>query len=253
MGTFTVSVQPTHATKNGAATPAHEEACERVAARFDERWLRIYAGRKLRNDPIFLAAFELFAASAQPLVDVGCGVGLLAFYLRERNFLGPITGLDLDARKIARAQAVATSGYRDLQFIEQDVCAPIAQSGNIVIFDCLHYLRPGDQTLLLERLAARVMPGGTLIIRDCPRDGNVRFWLTRLAERFAQLTRWNLNVPLHFPSLAEISAVFDEERFSRRVAPLWGRTPFNNHLFIFRRRAGQLQSLRQDASVIGTR
>ena len=61
-----MSVQPTHATKNGAATPAHEEACERVAARFDERWLRIYAGRKLRNDPIFLAAFELFAASAQP-------------------------------------------------------------------------------------------------------------------------------------------------------------------------------------------
>jgi SAM-dependent methyltransferase len=229
-------VPPSHATKNGATAPAHEEACKRVAARFGERWLRIYAGWKLRADPIFLAAFELFSGSDQPLVDVGCGVGLLAFYLRERNFLGPITGLDRDSRKIARAQAVAAGGYQDLQFIEQDVCAPIAQSGNIVIFDCLHYLRPDDQVRLLERLAARLVPGGALIIRDCARDGNARFWLTRLAERFAQITSWNLKVPLHFPSRAEIFGVFDEERFSGSVAPLWGRTPFNNHLFIFRRR-----------------
>ena len=232
-----MSVQPSHATKNGATAPTHEEACARVAAHFHERWLRFYARRKLRDDPIFRTAFEMFAASNQPLVDVGCGVGLLAFYLRERNFLGPITGLDRDARKVARAQAVAAAGYRDLQFIEQDVCAPIAQSGNIVLFDSLHYLQPNDQARLLERLAARLAPGGTLIIRDCPRDGNARFWLTRLAERFAQMTTWNIQVPLHFPSRAEIFAAFDETRFSRSVAPLWGRTLFNNHVFIFRRRA----------------
>lgn len=233
-----MSVQPSHATKNGVTAPTHEEACARVAAHFGERWLRIYAGRKLRTDPIFSTAFELFADSNQPLVDVGCGVGLLAFYMRERNFLGPITGLDRDARKMARARAVAAGGgYHGLQFVEQDVCAPIAQSGNIVLFDSLHYLPPAEQAHLLERLAARVAPGGTLIIRDCLRDGNARFWLTRLAERFAQMTTWNINTPLHFPSRAEIFAAFDETQFSHSVTPLWGRTPFNNHLFIFRRRA----------------
>ena len=46
-----------------------------------------YAGRKLRRDPIFPAAYELLRESNEPLLDVGCGVGLLAFYLRERNFL----------------------------------------------------------------------------------------------------------------------------------------------------------------------
>ena len=65
----------------------HEEACARVAARFEERWLRIYVNWKLRTDPIYLTAFDLFRNSDQPLVDIGCGVGLLAFYLRERNFL----------------------------------------------------------------------------------------------------------------------------------------------------------------------
>ena len=223
--------------KNGTAASAHEEACARVAARFEERWLRIYAARKLRSDPIFPVAFELFRASHQPLVDVGCGVGLFAFYLRERNFLAPISGLDHDGRKIARAQAVAERAYPDLRFIEQDVCAPIALSGNIVLFDLLHYLPPNKQALLLERLAGCVAPAGMLVVRDCPRDGNARFWLTHLAERFAQTTTWNMKAPLHFPTREKICAAFDDRQFTRTVAPLWGRTPFNNHLFIFRRRA----------------
>jgi SAM-dependent methyltransferase len=197
----------------------------------------MYARWKLRSDPIFLAAFELLRESSTPLLDAGCGVGLLAFYLRERNFLPPISGLDRDSRKIERANAVKSGVYHDLDFIEQDVCDPIAQTGNIVLFDLLHYLCPNEQASLLSRLAARVAPGGLLVIRDCPRDGSPRFWLTHLAERFAQATTWNIRVPLHFPTREKIFAAFDQERFSNTVAPLWGRTPFNNHLFIFRRRA----------------
>jgi SAM-dependent methyltransferase len=237
IGILTLSAQQNHAMKNGSSDSAHEEACVRVAARFAQRWLRIYASRKLRADPIFPAAFELFHASSQPLVDLGCGIGLLAFYLRERNFLAPVCGLDRDGRKIERARAVAASAYHDLQFIEQDVSRPIAPSGNIVLFDLLHYLPPDEQANLLERLAARVPPGGKLVIRECPRDRNTRFWLTRLAERFAQTTTWNLKGPLHFPTRESICAAFDDEQFSGVVRPLWGRLPFNNHLFVFRRRA----------------
>jgi 2-polyprenyl-3-methyl-5-hydroxy-6-metoxy-1,4-benzoquinol methylase len=197
----------------------------------------MYARRKLRSDPIFPTAFELLRESRQPLVDVGCGVGLLAFYLRERNFLPPISGLDRDGRKIERANAVAAGIYHDLDFIEQDVCESIPQTGNVVLFDLLHYLRPNDQARLLDRLAPRVAPGGMLVIRECPRDGNARFWLTHLAERFAQTTTWNMKTPLHFPAREQIFAAFAEDEFSRTVVPLWGRTPFNNHLFIFRRHA----------------
>ncbi len=230
-----MSVQQSHATKIGAAAITHEEACARVAGRFGERWLRIYAGRKLRSDPIFPVAFELFRNSSEPLLDVGCGVGLLAFYLRERNFRAPINGLDTDLRKISRARTVAEGVYRDLQFIAQDVSASIAPGGNIVLFDLLHYLSPNDQARLLERLASRVPPGGMLVIRDCPRDRSARYWITHLAERFAQTTTWNIHAALHFPTRQEIFAAFNEDQFGRSVAPLWGRTPFNNHLFIFRR------------------
>jgi 2-polyprenyl-3-methyl-5-hydroxy-6-metoxy-1,4-benzoquinol methylase len=223
--------------KNGSSAIAHETACSRVAANFRERWLRTYVGKKLRTDPIFPAAFELLRASRQPLVDIGCGVGLLAFYLRERDFVEPITGFDRDSRKISRARVVAERAYPELSFIEQDIREPIAALGNVVVFDLLHYLSPNEQMALLERFAARVAPDGMLIVRDSPREGNVRFWLTYLAERFAQATTWNMNVELHFPTRDKICAPFDEQDFSWSIRPLWGRTPFNNHLFIFRRRA----------------
>jgi 2-polyprenyl-3-methyl-5-hydroxy-6-metoxy-1,4-benzoquinol methylase len=233
-----LSAHQSHAKKNGtAANAAHECACRRAAARFGERWLRLYAGRKLRGDPIFSAAFELLRDSPLPLVDLGCGVGLLAFYLRERNFLPPISGLDRDGRKIARANAVTNGVYYDLEFIEQDVCEPIAQTGNVVLFDLLHYLSPNEQARLLERLAPRIAPSGLLVIRDCPRDRNARFWLTHLGERFAQTITWNIRTPLHFPTREKILAAFNDDQFTHSIQPLWGKTPFNNHLFIFRRRA----------------
>lgn len=226
--------------KNGNATAAeHERACTRVTGRFDELWLRFYVGRKLRSDPIFPAAFSLLGRSELPLLDVGCGVGLLAFYLRERHFRPAIVGVDRDGRKIQRARAARARGdYARLEFVEQDAGAPFHQRGNVVLFDLLHYLAPNEQRTLVERLAPQVAPGGMLIIRDCPRDDNARFWLTWMAERFAQGTTWNLRTPLHFPTREEIAAAFSPNEFSCSVEPLWGATPFNNHLFIFRRRAG---------------
>ncbi len=224
---------------NAAAASAHEHACARVAARFGEHWLRLYAGRKLRSDPVFPAAFGLLQHSHEELIDIGCGVGLLGLYLRERNFQPPIVGIDRDRRKIARARA-ASAGYPSLEFIEKDAGENLERTGSLVLFDVLHYLSPNEQERLLNRLLPRVVPGGLLVIRDCPRDRNTRFWLTFLAERFAQIITWNVAAPLHFPSRDQICGRFSPDEFESTIEPLWGATPFNNHLFIFRRHAAEV-------------
>jgi 2-polyprenyl-3-methyl-5-hydroxy-6-metoxy-1,4-benzoquinol methylase len=215
----------------------HENACRRVARRFPERWLRSYALRKLRTDPAFPAAYDWLCREEGPVTDLGCGVGLLPFYLRERNWQGSVTGVDCDGRKIGRARRAAEGNYADISFLEQAAADSVPSAGHIVLFDLLHYCAPNEQRNLLDRLAARLAPGCLVLIRDCPREPNRRYWLTHLAERFAQAVTWNLQTPLHFPTRAEIAAPFEEERFGRSLRPLWGRTPFNNHLFVFRRHA----------------
>jgi len=216
----------------------HETACARVATQFRERWLRNYVRGKLRRDRIYSAAYDLLGHSAEPILDVGCGVGLLAFYLRERACLQPILGLDLDARKIGCGAKIAARGYRDVELRFHDVEADLPDfRGNVALFDILHYLPTRTQTALLTRLAERVAPGGLLVIRDSPREMRPRYWITWLAEKFAQTISWNVDVALHFPSCASIDDVFDGREFERESRPLWGASPFNNHIFIFRRRA----------------
>lgn len=215
---------------------SHASACARVAARFRTGWLRLYVASKLRSDPAYPAAYELLRDSGEPLLDIGCGLGLLAFYLRERDFRAPVTGLDSDPRKIARAREITENNYEALDFQVQDIReATIRFSGNVALLDLVHYLNPVAQETLLRRLQNQIAPGGLLLLRDCPRDYNARFWMTYLAERFAQGVSWIASPQLHFPSRESINSCFGNSEFSCECRPLWGTTPFNNHLFIFRR------------------
>jgi 2-polyprenyl-3-methyl-5-hydroxy-6-metoxy-1,4-benzoquinol methylase len=213
----------------------HEEACARISALFRPRWLRHYAAGKLRGDEIFRAAYELLRDSAEPILDVGCGVGLLPFYLRMRGMNQPVTGLDLDGSKIQHARSAAMkAGFSGLTFLEQDATRELPElHGNIALFDALHYLHPAAQTKLLAQLAARVAPGGMLLLRDCPRDSSARFWATYLGEIFAQTISWNVGGALHFPTRASINEAFRGEVFAREERPMFGGGPFNNWLFIF--------------------
>ena len=216
----------------------HEPACARVVAQFPQRWLRGYVQSKLRRDPVYPAAYELFRDSDEPILDIGCGLGLLALYLRERGCRQPIVGLDVDERKIRQGSEIAAARYRDVDLRRHDVREPIGSfSGSVVLFDVLHYLSPAQQTALLSRLAPCVGPRGLLVVRDCPRDNSARFWMTWLAEHFAQLVSWNLSTPLHFPPRERITAAFSEDEFERESRPLWGATPFNNQLFVFGRKS----------------
>ena len=215
----------------------HETACARIAAHFSRPALRHYVRSKLRSDPVYQAVYKILHGSNNSLFDIGCGVGLLAFYLRERNCSQPIISIDIDARKIERAKTVAAASYLNVEFrghaAEQ---IPANFSGDIVLLDLLHYLPLEEQKSLLKSLATRVAPGGHLIIRDSPRDRTARYWITFLAEKFAQAISWNWKAPLHFPSEPELNEPFDESEFERTSRSLWGQTPFNNHIFIFRRR-----------------
>lgn len=216
----------------------HENACARVASQFRQRWLRNYVRGKLRRDRIYSTAYELLRSSAAPILDVGCGVGLLAFYLRERACWQRVLGLDVDARKIRFGAKIAADHYRDVEIRFHDVGKTIPDfSGNVALFDVLHYLPEPEQQTLLSRLADCVAPGGLLIIRDCLRERRPRYWMTWLAEKFAQAISWNVHAALHFPSRRSIDAVFGAAEFERESRPLWGASPFNNHIFIFRRLA----------------
>ena len=208
------------------------EAEQRVAERFQSRFFRSYAKSKLKRDPVYRAVFERLHGSTAPVVDIGCGTGLLEFFLRERGFSNPIVGIDHDARKIAEARSGAREDEK-LEFRAGDAREAIPVASTVVLIDVLHYFSDDDQQQIL-RNAMRA--GGLVIIRDAIRESTLRFRVTAAQERLARLIRWNRSERLNFPTRGQITAPF--EGYVEEVTPMWGGTPFNNYLFVFSRSIG---------------
>jgi 2-polyprenyl-3-methyl-5-hydroxy-6-metoxy-1,4-benzoquinol methylase len=205
-----------------------------IAARYPTRFLRSYVRSKIATDPVYEAVFDCLRGTSRPLLDVGCGIGILALYLRKHGFTGPIVGIDADAQKIAVARRV-TESDGSICFRVADARSPFEFEGNVVLLDVLHYFDDGDQRTILDHASRSVAPGGMVIIRDAIKEGTLRYRLTYAAERFARLVRWLRVERLNFPTRSTIESGFPLEMFERQTRAMWGRTPFNNYLFVFRR------------------
>ena len=210
-----------------------DDVAKRVARQLPTRFLRGYAAGKLRTDPIYAAVAARLRGSTTPVYDVGCGVGLTELYLRECGLTMPITGVDHDERKIAVARTLAVR-YRDVTFRAGDAREGIPE-GSVLALDVLHYFRDAEQQALLRSMASAVPPGGVAIVRDAVRDGSLRYRVTAAQEMFSRAIRWLRAERLNFPERETVVAPFRERGFEIEVLPLWGRTPFNNYLFVFRR------------------
>ena len=213
-----------------------KEVAERIASLYERRPLQSYARWKVRMDPLYEMVVDILAEWNRPVVDVGCGVGILAFCLREHGHTGPIVGFDFDARKIAEARKAARR-YRSLDFVTADAKSPLPEGHDVVLLDLLHYLEPQDQLVVLANAARAARSGGLVIIRQGIADGSWRHRASLIMDAFGRMIRWMKAGRLHFPSRATLLAAFDG--FDAEIRPLWGRTPFNNYLFVFRANPAQ--------------
>jgi SAM-dependent methyltransferase len=185
---------------------------------------------KIATDPAYDAVFNLLRETSEPLLDIGCGIGLMEFYLRERGMRMPIIGIDHDQRKIEIARRVA-NGDPSVSFDVGDARHPVRFHGNVVLVDVLHYFNDADQSVILRNAAAA---GGMIIIRDGVRDGSLRYRLTYAQEMLSRVGGWLKAELLHFPTRESIEISLNSD-FLEEVKPMFGRTPFNNYLFVFRR------------------
>ena len=209
-----------------------------IASLYSGRWNQHYVAAKLRTDPLYTALAGKLRHSSLPLLDLGCGLGLLAFFLRAHGIEVPIHGLDYDSRKIEGARRAADlSGTRDVVFSTHDARQGLPEHrGNVSILDILQFFTALEQERLLRLAADRVAPGGRLIIRSGLRDDSLRFRITVAGDLLAKATFWMKAAPTHYPAAEDFHRILapcgDVE-----IHPLWGGTPFNNHLIVLTRPA----------------
>jgi len=215
-----------------------QELARAVSARYRAGWLRGYVRSKIASDPAYSLAARLVIDAGLPLIDVGCGAGVFAYYLHAMGFDRSIIGVDPDSRKIDAAERARRDGDEHIRFqsggIEMVAGSRGGTSGTVVLLDVLHYMDEGAQTDLLDKAAARVAPQGLLLIRDTLADGSWRAGITKIQERMAMAVGWLRGGSLHFPTRSFLEATLSRQ-FELEIVPAFGRTPFNNYLVIARR------------------
>lgn len=218
--------------------PKHPLPKRKIAASFlPDRYRYWYSLSKLALDPLYDAVPAAFADEQAPLLDLGCGIGLLLHCLRAGGRQLPYLGVDTDSTKIEAARIASTRGGHSnatFQVCDLSVQFP-AHHGSVALLDVLQYLPPQAQGTLLSQAAQCVSKEGQLVIRTGLADGSWRSAITRANDRFGHLIGWMKTSFKAQPSMHDLRATLRRHGLQAEFKPLWGRTPFNNWLVIARR------------------
>ncbi|TAM61002.1 MAG: class I SAM-dependent methyltransferase [Rhodanobacter sp.] len=211
-------------------------ARHRIARLYDNRLQRLYVRSKLANDPVYAATAALVGGSDLPLLDIGCGIGLLGQYLNAQGHLPPYLGLDHDKHKVAAGRhALQRAGLDAVMTLRHaDVAELPSAQGHVALLDVLHYLSAMQQLTLLQAAARHLAPQGCLIIRNVLREPNWRFHATRLEEFFLRTSGWIPGGAQHYPTASELRSPLENAGLDVRIQSLRGRTPFNSYLIVAR-------------------
>lgn len=226
-----------------AGRPLDPALAQRIASAFlptfplGNRYDYYYVRAKLRTDPLYPGALAALRDTRAPLLDLGCGLGLLAHALRADGQSMPYRGADNDAAKIARAaRAAARADLPDARFERVDLARETPEHrGSVALLDVLQYLDADAQRAALSNAAAMLTEDASLVIRSPIADDSGRSRTTRIADRLANWIGWMQFRPRSYPTLDGLRATLEGAGLRVETRPLYGDTPFNNWLIVARR------------------
>lgn len=210
----------------------------RIAAGYlPSRYHYWYSLSKLATDPLYESVLTVIDGTRQPLLDVGCGIGLLLHALRAGGQSLAYVGVDSDAEKIDIARrSAARNGIDAAEFHVCDLANHVPDHrGSVALLDVLQYLDPHTQERVLDGVARSIAKDGVLVMRGGLDDGSWRASVTRAGDRFGHAIRW-MKTPFRAqPKRDEVASLLARHGLDAQFRPAWGNTPFNNWMVVARR------------------
>jgi SAM-dependent methyltransferase len=210
-----------------------------------------FAGGKLAADPAYRAILARgLLRDRRRLLDLGCGLGLLAALMRAaerfsqegdwpQDWPAPPRGLairgnELMPRTVERAQRALGQGAEIVQGDIRD--CEFGDADAVVMLDVLHYIDHGAQQALLERVRATLPPGGLLLLRVGDAGGGLRFRMGHWWDGAVMLARGRRLMRQHCRSLDEWRELLAACGFDCEALSISDGTPFANALLCARPR-----------------
>ncbi|MDA8377756.1 MAG: class I SAM-dependent methyltransferase [Planctomycetia bacterium] len=206
-----------------------------------------FARGKLGGDPVFTGLLEhgLIPAQAR-ILDLGCGQGLLAAWLRAANAMysarnwprdWPIAptgttfrGIELMPRDVRRAEVITGHG---VVVEEGDIrTADFGSANLVVILDVLHYMDFSAQDDVLRRVRAALTADGTLLLRVGNAAAGWPFRISNWVDFMAATARGHRLERLYCRTLDQWTHVLESLGLTVKSVPMSQGTPFANVLMV---------------------
>jgi SAM-dependent methyltransferase len=162
------------------------EAIARVVAAYDDPIIRAYSwGRFLILRQRFLDEIGQYLPGEGTVLDIGCGFGLFSLYYAQLLPEASFRGVDLNARRIARATAAARRlGLANAAYAVGDARGYRATEklSAAYMLDIVHHIPPETVEPLLSELHEAIRPGGRLIVKDVDTQPAYKRWFTHALD-----------------------------------------------------------------------
>lgn len=197
--------------------------------------LEWYVRIKMRFETKNFEFYDKEIGNRKKIIDIGCGLGYLGYFLHYRDETREILGIDYDEEKIAIAQ----NGYdkkAQLNFETGDVRDIEFEKSDVIFFnDVLHYLNPEQQFEVLSKTVSKLNENGLIFIRDGITDDAARHALTQKTERYStSIAKFNKTTnQLFFFSSEDIFKFAKENKLECRMIEQSKKT--SNVLFILQK------------------
>lgn len=140
------------------ALEALDDALPRIPGRY-----RQYVNWKVWLDPIYALVLPQLKGRREVL-DLGAGLGILAFLLKQVAPATKVRCVEWDEVKATHARSLL-GDLAEVQHADARAVEP-GTADAIVMLDVLHYIPVPEQRAWLDRLVRALEPGGVLIIRE---------------------------------------------------------------------------------------
>jgi 2-polyprenyl-6-hydroxyphenyl methylase/3-demethylubiquinone-9 3-methyltransferase len=179
-----------------------------------------------------LSAIEERAPRSGPILDLGCGHGLLTNLLAMGSSERDVLGIDIDADKVEAAKRTI-QGRTNLQFTVVDAAeAPGGPYQAITVGDVFYLIPPDIQRRLIARCFELLAPGGVLLWKSQVRQPRWKYAITYGQEWLMTHLGPTSGHGLYFLNTDESLAALRDAGFRPTALALRSWRPYTDVLFI---------------------
>lgn len=179
-----------------------------------------------------LDALERYVPAIGPVLDIGCGHGLVSNILALTGAQRQVLGIDIDADKIAVASQ--TIGARqNIQFMVGDATdLPAGDYHAVTITDVMYLIPPETQRSILVSIAGALRPGGVLVWKSQIRQPRWKYAITYGQEWLMTRLGPTEGAGLFFMDREESLAGIRDAGLRPAVVPMPSFRPYTDVLFL---------------------